>query len=272
MTRRGPRRRAIPAALAALLVLGVLGCASGPGRADGASGPGTATSPAAGDAVAGELVVLAAASLQGTFTELAAVFEEAHPGVTVTLSFGGSSALARQLLAGAPADLFAAASAATMADAAEVTEDPVVFARNTLEIAVPPGNPGAVSGLADLADPARLIALCAVEVPCGAASARVLEVAGLAPAPDTYEADVTATLTKVVLGEVDAALVYRTDVLAAGDAVESIPFPEAVAAVNDYPVAVLTDAPNPAAARAFVALLLGNEARAVLVAAGFAGG
>jgi len=261
-------RRARAGVLAAgLVVLASLpGCAAGdvaPGQG-GAAGPGDPTAGASG-----ELVVFAAASLQDAFTELGERLEQENPQLTVTFSFGGSSTLAAQLVAGAPADVFAAASTTTMATAAEVTGDPRTFARNTLQIAVPAGNPAGVAGLADLADPDRTIALCAPEVPCGAAAERAFAAAGLTPAPDTYEQDVTATLTKVELGEVDAALVYRTDVLGAGDAVAGIDFPEAAEAVNDYPVAVLTDAPNPQAAAAFVDLVLSERGRQVLAAAGF---
>jgi molybdate transport system substrate-binding protein len=108
-------------------------------------------------------------------------------------------------------------------------------------------------------------------VPCGAAAERAFDAAGLTAAPDTLEEDVKAALTKVQLGEVDAALVYRTDVRAAGDAVEGIEFPGAADAVNGYPICTLTDAPNPAGALAFVELVVSAEGREALAAAGFAG-
>lgn len=264
------RRAALLPVLPAILGLGLAGCGASTPATDAPASPTEAAS-ATGHPVnlEGEIVVFAAASLQDTFTDLGEQFEQQHPGVRVTFSFGGSSTLAQQLLSGAPADVFAAASASTMADAAEVTEDPVLFARNSLEIVVPAGNPAGITGLADFTDPDRTIALCAVEVPCGAAAAKAFEAAGLTPAPDTYERDVTATLTKAVLGEVDAALVYRTDVLSAGDTVEGITFPEADQARNDYPIAVLAEAPHPEAARSFVDLVLSEVGRDVLAAAGF---
>ncbi len=221
----------------------------------------------------GEVVVLAAASLTDVFERLGEDFEAAHDGVTVTFGFGASSALAQQIVSGAPADVFAAASPATMAQVVEaggVDGRPVVLVRNRLQIAVPAGNPGGVTGLADLADERRTIALCAEQVPCGAAAARAFAAAGITPAPDTLEGDVRAVLTKVELGEVDAGLVYRTDVLAAGEAVVGIDFPEAERTVNDYPVAALSSAPNPEAARAFTAYVLSDDARQVLRDAGFA--
>lgn len=220
----------------------------------------------------GDITVFAAASLTGSFTKLGAEFEAAHPGAEVRFNFAGSSALAQQINQGAPADVFASAAPANMkqvTDTGAVTATPVTFARNTLRIVVPKGNPGKVSALADFARADLKIALCAEQVPCGAASKKVFEAAGVTPAPDTLEQDVKAVLTKVSLGEADAALVYRTDVEAAGAKVEGKDFAEAASAVNDYPVAPLAKAPNPATARAFVDFVLSDRGRAVLTEAGF---
>ena len=225
-----------------------------------------------GQAITGEVTVFAAASLTGAFTRIGADFEAAHPGVKVTFNFAGSSALARQIDEGAPADVFASAAQKNMTqvtDTGAITADPVTFVTNTLEIAVPAGNPGGVTGLGDFAKAGLKIALCAGQVPCGAASRAVFESAGITAAPDTLEQDVKAVLAKVSLGEVDAALVYRTDVLAAGDEVEGIEFPEAAEAVNEYPIAVCATAPNPDAAQAFVDYVLSGEGKAVLTEAGF---
>jgi len=141
--------------------------------------------------------------------------------------------------------------------------------RNRLQIAVPADNPGTVTGLADFAKPDLVIALCAPKVPCGAAATQAFEAAGITPSVDTEEQDVKAALAKVILGEVDAALVYRTDVLAAGEKVKGIAFAQADEAVNDYPIAVTTEAANPDAAAAFVAFVLSPEGQQVLTAAGF---
>lgn len=248
--------------LSVALAVGILVAATGCGGEPDGAGPSQA---------GGRLTVFAAASLTGAFSQIADGFERSHPDTSVTLSFGASSALAQQIVAGAPVDVFAAASPTTMqvvTNAGDAVQ-PRVFARNSLQIAVPPDNPGRVVGLADLADPARTIALCAEQVPCGAAARTVFAAAGLTPAPDTLEQDVKAALSKVELGEVDAALVYRTDVLAAGGKVRGIAFPESGTAVNDYPVARLRGAPNTAAAEAFVAYVLSPEGQRVLVDAGF---
>lgn len=210
------------------------------------------------------VTVFAAASLGGPFEQIAEAFEAEHPGVEVRLNFGGSSALATQIVEGAPADVFAAASPATMAtvtDALAVESED--FATNVLEIAVASGNPGRITGIADFADPARTLALCAVEVPCGAASAKLFEAAGITPSVDTYEQDVKAVLTKVELGEVDAGLVYVTDVRAAGDRVEGIPVDSRPVA---YPIAALDDSSDSAA---FVAFVLSDKGQRILKAAGF---
>ena len=250
--------------LAAALLLAAAGC----GR------PATDVTGAAaadGEGLGGNLTVFAAASLTGAFEQIAEDFEREHPRVDVRLNVGGSSALAQQVLSGAPADVFAAASPATMATVTGAGDavDPRVFARNTLQIAVPPGNPGDVRGLADLADEDRTVALCAEQVPCGAAARAVFAAAGLAPAPDTLEQDVRAALSKVRLGEVDAALVYRTDVRAAGDEVEGVDVEAAASAANDYLIATVTDAPNPRAADAFAQAVLSEQGQRVLADAGF---
>ncbi|MEV1117861.1 molybdate ABC transporter substrate-binding protein [Actinosynnema sp. NPDC049800] len=227
---------------------------------------------ASGTTADDRITVFAAASLTEAFTRLGEDFEAANPGVDVVFNFGGSSALARQIGQGAPADVFASAATANMAqvvDAGGTAAEPVTFARNRLAIAVPAGNPAGITGLAGFADDAAKIALCAQEVPCGAAAKRAFEAAGVVARPDTVEQDVKAVLTKVRLGEVDAALVYRTDVASAAGEVEGIGFPEADRTVNDYPIAPLAKARNAAGARAFVAHVRSDRGRAVLAGAGF---
>ena len=215
------------------------------------------------------LTVYAAASLTGTFTELAETFEEQHDGVEVRLSFGGSSDLATQVVEGAPADVFASADEATMARLTDagLAEEPTAFATNRLEIAVPPGNPAGVTGLADLAG-ADLV-VCAPAVPCGAAAVALADAAGVRLDPVSEEQSVTDVLGKVASGEAEAGLVYATDVLAAQGDVEGVVVPEARSVVNRYPVAVVTGSEEAALAEEFTALVTGAEGRAVLQDAGF---
>jgi molybdate transport system substrate-binding protein len=246
------RRRAL---VAAVLLGAVLSGCGGDSRAD--------------DRGRDTVTVFAAASLTEVFTQIARGLEADEPGTRVVLSFGASSALAQQIVSGAPADVFAAASAATMATVVDAgyADRPQVLARNSLQIAVPADGPDVA--LADFADPARTLALCAPEVPCGAAAVTALSAAGVVPRPDTLEQDVKAALSKVRLGEVDAALVYRTDVLAAGDDVRGLDFPEAAAAVNDYLIAPLRDSGHPRGAASFVDRVLSQEGQRVLADAGF---
>lgn len=238
----------------------------------GCSQPSTSSTSTTMPEVNGQITVFAAASLTESFKKLGAEFEAARPGTKVSFNFAGSSALAQQVNNGAPADVFASAAPANMkqaTDAGSVTATPTTFARNTLQIAVPKGNPGKISGLPDFAQADLKIALCAEQVPCGAAARKVFQVAKVTPAPDTLEQDVKAVLTKVSLGEVDGALVYRTDVRSAGGKVEGIEFEEAQQAVNDYPIAPLAKAPNAAGAKAFVDYVLSEKGREVLAEAGF---
>ena len=249
-----------PLVLAALGVVLLAGCTA----------PATEPTPDV-DALSGTVTVLAAASLTGTLDELIAEFTDAHPGVEVVATYGGSSALAEQILSGSPADVFFAANESTMQKVADagLAVDPEVLLGNVLEIAVPAGNPGGVTGLADFADPGLAIALCDPAVPCGSAAAKLFELTGITPAPDTLEEDVKAALAKVALGEVDAALVYATDVIAAGGDVEGIEVPEAAEAINRYPLTLLTEARNPEAAQAFLDFLRSDAALAVFTEAGF---
>ena len=258
-----PRTTRVPAAVVLLLALGACGSSGATARSEG---PGGASSDGR------TVTVFAAASLAEAFEQVARDFEQANPGTSVTLNLGGSSALAQQVVAGAPADVFAAASPATMRTVVDSGDAvaPEVFARNTLQIAVPSDDPGDVTGLADFADDELTLALCAEQVPCGAAAQEVFAAAGITPAPDTLEQDVKAALSKVRLGEVDAALVYETDVRAAGDEVVGISFPEARGAVNDYEIAALSGAPDAGAAAAFVAHVLSEDGQRVLAQAGFA--
>ncbi|NHC15806.1 molybdate ABC transporter substrate-binding protein [Motilibacter sp. E257] len=225
-----------------------------------------------GEGASPTITVLAAASLQGTFTQLGEEFEADNPDVQVTFSFGASSALAQQIVQGAPADVFAAASESTMQQVVDAGEAPdsTPFAANSLAIAVPPGNPGKVRGIGDLTSPKVKVALCQPQVPCGAAAKEALDSAGLVVRPATEEADVSATLTKAKLGEVDAAVVYVTDVQAAGDAVQAVEIPKELNVTTTYPVAPLRAAGNPEAAARFVDFVLSERGQAVLAAAGFA--
>jgi molybdate transport system substrate-binding protein len=259
------KRSVLAAALAGVLALGLAGCAE-PG-----AGAASGRSPSATPALSGSITVDAAASLSTVFPKLAKAFMAEHPGTRIAFSFGGSSTLAAQIVSGAPVDVFAAASTKTMrtVSTAKLTaSSPVVIARNRLEIAVPPSNPGRITGLKDFADPAKTVVVCDEKVPCGAAAQQVFALAGIQAAPDSYEPDVTSVLTKVASGNADAGLVYVTDVQAADGRVEGVPFAESEKALTDYPIVPLAGSGDPALAKAFVAYVVAHGG-ADLIAAGF---
>ncbi|GAA3476918.1 molybdate ABC transporter substrate-binding protein [Streptomyces yanii] len=234
--------------------------------------PDSSASTGSSKKLSGTVTVFAAASLKESFTTLGKGFEKTHPGTKVTFNFGGSDTLAASITGGAPADVFAAASPKTMAivtDAKDAVGTPSTFVRNQLEIATLPGNPDKVSSLKDLTKSGLKVVLCDKTVPCGAAAQKALEASRLELTPVSYEQDVKSALTKVELKEADAAVVYRTDVKAAGDRVEGVEFPESTEAINDYPITLLKGAPNADAAKAFIALVQSAEGQKVLTAAGF---
>ncbi len=268
LSRRTLTRRALPRTLAALAVTGLL--AAPLLTACAGSSSSTAGTPAA--TPSGGITVFAASSLTGAFTTLADRFERAHPGTTITLNVGGSPALATQITQGAPADVYASASTATMdaVVAAQAANAPITFATNRLQIAVPPTNPAGITSLNDLATPGVKVALCQPAVPCGATARQVFRNATITVTPVTEEPDVKAALAKVQLGEVDAAVVYVTDVLAARGSVLGVPIPAEVNAATAYPIATLTGSKNPALAQAFVDDVLSTQGRQALTAAGFA--
>ena len=220
------------------------------------------------------LTVLAAASLTGTFTELAETFEAEHPGVDVELVPGSSTALAEQAVDGAPGDVLATADERSMqlaVDGDAVPGEPTAFATNTLTLATPADNPAGVESLADLASTGVDFVVCVASAPCGAISAELLEIAGITAEPASEEVDVKAVLARLTQGEADAGLVYRTDVVAAGDAVVEVPVPEADRLTTTYLIAPLEAAQDDRAdlAAEFVALVGSEAGQRLLTDAGF---
>jgi molybdate transport system substrate-binding protein len=240
----------------------------------GGGSPSSESTSAAGsgDGVRGTVLVFAAASLTDVMADLEVSFEAAHPGVDVEINVAGSSSLGEQILEGAPADVFASANEITMdrlvAEGA-VVDPPSAFAANRLEIAVPVGNPGGITGLADFADDSLLLGLCIETVPCGDFARQALARAGIEPSIDTEEPDVRALLAKVAGGELDGGVVYETDILAASDTVAGVTIQPADNVEAVYPIAALVDAPNQIGAREFVAFVLSEGGRDLLDRYGF---
>ncbi len=233
-----------------------------------------------------ELTVFAAASLTDAFGVIKADFEALHPNVTISYNFAGSNALAQQLVAGAPVDVFASANNTQMNVAIEggrvVSGTQRTFVRNRLVVIVPTGNPGGVTTLQDLARPGLLLVLAAPEVPVGQYSLDFLDKAAQDPAFGaafkdgvlanvvSYEENVRSVLTKITLGEGDAGLVYTSDITAeAAGQVERLDIPDALNTIASYPIAPIADSAHAALAQAFVDYVLGPEGQAVLSEYGF---
>ncbi len=248
-------------ALSALPGLALAGCGS---AAHGSAGTVTGK-------ISGKITVFAAASLTGSFTDLGKAFESAHPGTTVAFSFGASSTLAMQITSGAPADVFASASAKNLDTvvAAGAAAAPRTFATNSAEVAVAPASRTSVTSLADLGKVGVKVALCQPEVPCGALATSVLGHAGVQVTPVTRGLDVKAVLASVTSGEVDAGIVYVTDVLAAGAKVVGVTIPAGQNSSTAYPIATVTSSRNPLLAKAFDDFVLSPVGEAVLARAGF---
>ena len=258
---------AYAAVAAAVLVASACGAGGGSG---GGGGSGVAdVDPGAGGASGSTVTVLAAASLTEPLTALARGYEADHPGVQVRLSFGSSTTLARQVAEGAPADIVALAGSTALAklppDAAQ-DGGRATIARNAMEIATPADNPGRITALEDLSRPGLDVVLCAATVPCGAAADAVLSRAGVTPNVVSREVDVKATLAKVRLGEADAAVVYHSDVVSAGDAVHGVAIPAARNTTLDYPMLWLNRAEHTVG---FAELVGSREGVTALTAAGF---
>jgi molybdate transport system substrate-binding protein len=244
-----------------VLVIGTLGltaCTTGTNNSSQTSVPVVET----------EVIVFAAASLTQTFTEIANKFEAANPGVQITISFAGSATLAEQINQGAPVDVFASASIEAMART--VTEIPKssVFAKNRVVIAYPIANPKNILNPQDLANPDLIWIQCDHQVPCGAATDKALSRAGITAQPKSLEPDVNSVLIKLLNGEVDAAIVYLTDVIA-NSGLKSVEFGNNESAATSYSIGQTTTAS--AAAKDFIDFVLAQPGQEVLISAGFDG-
>jgi len=257
--------------MAALAGLAVAGCSSSTTSStlSASSSPAAAASSSA--ATTGTITVFAAASLTGTFTELGKQFKAAHQGDTVKFSFGASSTLATQITDGAPADVFASAAPKNMETVVSAGDasNPRNFAKNTAEVAVPPSNPANVTSVNDLAKSSVKVALCQPQVPCGVVAAEVFKNVGITVKPVTLQPDVKSVLTQVELGNVDAGVVYVTDVKAAGSKVKGVTIPAGQNASTLYPIATISSSKEMSIAQAFVAYVLSPAGQQVLAAAGF---
>jgi molybdate transport system substrate-binding protein len=247
------------AAVGALLLASMLVLAGCSARDDAGS--------ADGDNVT--LTVFAAASLKKSFTALADEFSKAHGNVEVKLNFDGSQALATQIEQGANVDVLATADEKSMAKLGDKVADPRVFATNVLTIVTQPGNPKSIQDLDDLTKSGVTTVICAVDVPCGSATAQVEKNTGVDIKPVSEETAVTGVLTKVQTKQADAGLVYATDAVGAGNSVTAVSDPALAAVVNSYPIATVAATKNEQVAQQFVDMVLGEQGTTVLDSMGF---
>lgn len=271
------RRRLHPLSL--LLIVGLLlaGCAPVAAPAGDTASPTTAETAV--------LNVSAAASLTDAFNEIGADFAAAHPGTQLVFNFAGSNQLATQIGEGAPVDVFASANNTQMGVAIEsgriISGTQRTFVRNRLVVITPGDNPAGLATLQDLATPGIKVIFAASEVPVGQYTLDFLDKAeadgslgaGFKEAVlanvVSYEENVRAVLTKIVLGEADAGIVYTSDVGAAAEEITQIEIPDALNTIASYPIAPLSDSPNPELAQQFVDYVLALEGQQVLAVYGF---
>lgn len=237
----------------------------------GSSGSTAAASPS-GTPLSGPISVFAAASLTDFFRALGLSFQTANPAVVAEFNFAGTPTLVTQIEQGARADVFASADTTNMdkltADGF-TTGTSQVFARNQLEIVVGPGNPKAITSLADLAKPGVIYISEAATVPAGKYSLQALKKAGVTVTPKSLETDVKSVVSKVELGEADAGIVYTTDVKAAGSRVTGVPIPDSFNVIASYPLVAVKGTKNADAANAFIAYVLSPAGQAKLQSFGF---
>lgn len=258
-------RRLAITALSLVSAAALVACGGTSDSTNPATPAAGAQTASAGADITGEVTVFAAASLQDAFEELAASFQNAHPGVRIAFDFQGSQDLVTALDGGASADILATANNSTMTDAANkgLVGEQTEFATNVLTLIVPAGNPAGVTGINDGSlDKADLV-ICAPEVPCGEATQKLATELGVTLNPVSEEQKVTDVRGKVESGEAQAGIVYTTDAAQAGDKVETIALP-ANSVINHYPIALTKSAANSQAAQAFIDYILSPEGQKVL--------
>lgn len=217
------------------------------------------------------IAVFAASSLTDVFTEIEVAFEAESANFDVQLNVAGSSALREQIRSGAPADVLAVANTAIAEELAleGLVDIEQVFATNSLTIALAPGNPAGITSVEDLANDDILLGLCSPGVPCGDLALGMFEAAAVEPSVDTEEPDVRSLLTKIEAGELDAGVVYETDVRASEAELLVVDFGLSVNVLAAYPIAAVNEGPNPQGALEFISFVFSDSGRAILAEAGF---
>jgi molybdate transport system substrate-binding protein len=233
----------------------------------------------------GSITVSAAASLTDAFKEIGTAFEAQNPGTKVNFNFGSSAALRAQLDEGAKAEVFASADQTQMGKAVQggdISGGPKVFATNRLTIIVPSDNPKGIASLQDLAKPGVKIVAAQPGVPVGQYAQQILAKASQdatygsdfrskVEANDvSHESDVRQVVTKVTLGEGDAAIVYLTDVTPqSAPKVKVVPIPDSLNVIASYPIATVKTGSNPETGGRFVDFVLSPDGQKILAKWGF---
>ncbi len=279
-----------PIAILTLLLTLLIAACGAPAAQSPPSPPAPTTAPTnaptAPTAVAGTtLTVFAAASLTDAFKAIKPAFEAAHPGVTVVYNFAGAQQLAAQINEGAPADVFASANKkqidVVIASSKIISGTAQTFVRNRLVVITPKANPAGITSLKDLAKPGLKLIFEAKAVPAGQYSLDFLTKASTLPEYTSaysstvlsnvvsYEDNVRSVLSKIVLGEGDAGIVYTTDAATVVDKINTIAIPDELNVIAVYPIAPLADSKIPDMAKAFIAYVLSPEGQQVLATYGF---
>jgi molybdate transport system substrate-binding protein len=225
------------------------------------------------DAKKTTITVSAAASLVNVYTEIGKQFEKANPSIKVRFNFASSSSLVSQIQSGAPTDVFAAADLTSfdkLLTSGNVVKTPKVFARNSMQLVVKPGNPLGIASIADL-NKASVVSLCAKTAPCGAYAATVLSRYGvvISESKITRGVDATATLNAVSTGDADAGIVYATDALSAKKSVATISIPAGKNVKAMYGIGVVRGSKNSKQAESFISFVLSPAGQKVLNTFGF---
>ena len=265
------RSRFVALVCVSLMLLGVVSCGGGAGSDSGSGGGGKKQQ-------GGTLTILAASSLIDAFGELGKTFEKQNEGVTVKQSFESSSTLLTQIQQGAPADVFASAATEEMDTAVEdglVAGKPQVFVKNREIIMVPKDNPADITEFEDVANPGVKLALAQKDVPAADYALQILDKAN-AQYGDAFEkkvlsnvvsreADVRASVNRVVVGDADATFGYASDyTVDIRDRVKVVPIPPDLNIIATYPIAALKDAEHPGLAKKWVELVTSKYGQRVL--------
>jgi molybdate transport system substrate-binding protein len=260
--------------LLAVAMMSVIALAGLTGCGQGSNGSGQVDSEKGG----GTLTILAASSLIDAFGELGETFEQQNEGVTVKQSFESSSTLLTQIQQGAPADVFASAAQEEMGTAVEdglVAGQPEVFVKNREIIMVPKDNPAGIKAFPDVAEPGVKLALAQKDVPAADYALQILDKANARYGPSfkkdvlsnvvSREADVRASVNRVVVGDADATFVYASDyTVDVRDRVKVVQIPPDLNIIATYPIAALKDAEDSELAKKWVELVTSKEGQRVL--------